>query len=83
MSYEDGPGDDALEIACIALFKAIMKTGQEVLNHSDFHFRIDCTLATRNEDAERVTVIHERLQKALDLAKTTVTPKTIDGTSVQ
>jgi hypothetical protein len=72
-----------LEQASIDFFKAILKTGNEILGHPDFLFKIDCTIGSRPEDAERAKLIGARIQESLDIAKSVAKPLTIDGTTVQ
>lgn len=72
-----------LEQATVNYFKAVLKAGQDILGHPEFQFRIEAEIGTRPEDAERGKMIGARIQYALDIAKATVKPLTIDGTTVQ
>lgn len=83
MSAEDKDDTEFMEKACIEFFKAIMRAGQEILGHTEFQFRIDCMMAVKKQDHERVQLVNAKVQKALDLAKTVTTPKTINGASLQ
>jgi hypothetical protein len=72
-----------LEQASINYFRAILRTGTDILGHSDFMFKIDCTIGSKQEDAERAELIGVRIQKALDVAKQHAKPLTIEGVTVQ
>jgi hypothetical protein len=72
-----------LEQATINFFKAVLKTGNEILGHSEFQFKIDASIGTKPEDAERAKLIGSRIQDALDTAKRVATPITIEGTTLQ
>jgi hypothetical protein len=72
-----------LEQAATDLFKAVLKTGTEIMGHPDFMFKIDATIGSRPEDAERAKLIGMRIQEALNVAKRQATPLTIDGTTLQ
>jgi hypothetical protein len=72
-----------LEQAAVAFFKAVLKTGRDILGHSEFAFKMDATIGTKPEDAERGKLIGARIQDALNIAKEQSKPVTIDGTTVQ
>ena len=72
-----------LEQASIDFFKAILKTGAEILGHPDFFFKIDATIGSKAEDAERAKMIGTRIQDALNVATEHAKPITIEGTTVQ
>jgi hypothetical protein len=72
-----------LEQASTAFFKAILKTGAEILGHPEFMFKIDCSIGSKPEDFDRAKLIGMRVQEALDVAKEASKPVTIEGTSLQ
>jgi hypothetical protein len=57
-----------LEQAAIDFFTAILETGTGILGHSQFMFKIDATISTKPEDAERAPLIGQRLQEAMNIA---------------
>jgi len=72
-----------LEQATIDFFKAVLKTGRDILGHTEFGFKVDAMISTKTEDAELGKMIGQRIQEALDIAKATATPIMIEGTSLQ
>lgn len=73
----------ALDDAFIAVFREIYATGQEILGHRDFAFKIDATIGTRPKEEEEGRLIGAKIQEALTTASQTVQPVTIEGTSLQ
>jgi hypothetical protein len=72
-----------LDQAAIDLFKAVLKTGRDILGHPEFNFKFDATIGTRAEDAAGGQLLGMRIQEALEIAKKAAAPVTIEGTSVQ
>ena len=54
-----------LERASIDFYKAIMKTGRDILGHDEFAFKVETTIGTKAEDAERAQILGARIQDAL------------------
>jgi hypothetical protein len=73
-----------LEMISIDYFKEILAIGREVLGHPDFVFKIDVTIGSKPKDSELAKIIGERIQDALDTAKSVARPEiTIEGTTLQ
>lgn len=70
-----------LEQAATDLFKAILKTGRSILGHTEFHFKIQTTIATKTEDAEGGKLIGASIQNAMDFARDAAKPVTVEGES--
>ena len=71
----------ALDDAFIAVLKEIYATGQEILGHGDFAFKIDAIIGTRSRDEEGGKLIGAKIQEALTNASKIVQPVTIDTSS--
>lgn len=72
-----------LEQSATDFFKAVLKTGSDILGHPNFQFKIDATIGTKPEDREGGKLIGALIQDALNVAKTAATPLTIEGTTLQ
>jgi hypothetical protein len=72
-----------LEQASVAFFKAVLKTGHDILGHSRFVFNLEASIGTPPEDAERSKLISSRIQEALTFASRHTKSVTIEGTTVQ
>lgn len=72
-----------LEQAAVDFFKAIQGTGAAILGHTEFVFKIDCTIGSRPEEAEHAKLISIHIQCALNVAKNSLQPLSIEGISLQ
>lgn len=73
-----------LDQAATDFFREVMVTGGEVLGHMNFAFKFDALIGVNPQDAEHAKLINARIQRALDVAKASVTPNVpAAGVSVQ